>query len=151
MAYTISTGTPRGQSFASVGVRGLSMERIVRPFDRAERILQRVIDSRPPERDDSETDIRWGAASRFQLTDPEQPTNPSVSVQGGINDPEEEPEQPPYIPVYTEIDKKLEAVRIENPDDPEQYVDTKRRIWSLMQRDDGTQVVFAWDNSDIDN
>lgn len=137
-------------STASYPLRGgMWMERMVRPFDGAQRVLQRAIDSRPPERDNSDTDIRWGAASRFEISHPEQPTNPSVVVGGGSTGPDEEPATPPGILVFTEVEKYVEEVRIENPEDPEQYVDTTRRVWSLFLGPDGLYRQFVWDNSDL--
>ena len=112
--------------------------------------MQRIRARRPPEREDSETSDRFGRPSRFQITDPEQPTNPSYVVQPRNPDDPEEPEEPPQLLVYREVQKELEEVRVENPDDPEQYIITKRRLWSLFLGPDGLYRQFVWDNSDID-
>ena len=116
--YTIKTGS------------SASMERITRQAA-SDEVLQRFIERaekrRPPVDDSGEADLRWGEPSRFTLTEADAPTNPSFTVGGGgpggdeVPDPEEE-----GITVldFDEIDRTFypDKIRIENPDDPNDYV-----------------------------
>ena len=95
---------------------------------------ERIAAKRPPE-SDAEANIRWGAASRFEIlrkadqvaTDPR-----SVSVDYPVPPPEEEEEQgePPQRVTLTFdlTPTSTEEVRVENPDDSEQYVIVQKML-----------------------
>jgi hypothetical protein len=153
VSYSSSGGG--GKTYKISTKSGASIERITR-LGAAEDVLQRFVERaekrRPPVDDSGVADLRWGEPSRFSLVQAEAPTNPSFTINNNGGPDEEDPVPPEAeVRVYTEIQKELEEVRVENPDDAEQYIITKRRLWSLMRAPDGTYAQFVWDNSDIDS
>lgn len=46
--------------------------------------------------------------------------------------------------VWREITRSTDTVRIENPDDPEQYVDVERVMTVTMSRPDGSSVLMIF-------
>lgn len=137
------------QSFAiAIGRKG-AIEEITRT-GLSEEVLKKLAARRPPVDDSGEADFRFGGPSRFSLVEPEQPTNPrvSVTVNGGG---EEEPIPPEaQMLVYTEIHHETEDVRVENPDDPEDYVIVRRRIYSIFLGPDGLYRQFIYKNSGLE-
>ena len=121
-----------------------SLSKIVRP-SQLERVLQRFEKSIPADLDDGETTGCIGAPSQFQINDPVQ-TN---GIRWQVSFPDDEEEDPIEIEWYQEVAKSLVTVRVENPDDPQQYIITKRRTESVLQREDGTLLGIRWDNSNI--
>jgi hypothetical protein len=107
----------------------VSVERITRT-GLPEDVLQRLRAKKPPVDDSGEADLRWGKASNFTLTESKdnQPTNPSYKVNfpgsGGVTDPEVPPEAQVFD--FQEYGRAVEVVRVENPDDSEQWVDVER-------------------------
>lgn len=101
----------------------LTIEKITRT-GLSEDVLKRLAARRPPVDDSGEADFRFGKPSKFQLVEAEQPTNPIIIVGGGDDDDAEPPEDGIVILDFDEIDRAFfpEKIRIENPDDPEQYV-----------------------------
>lgn len=113
----------------------------------SEDVLKRLAARRPPVDMSGEADFRFGKPSRFSIVEPEQPTNPSMSVNvgGGGDDPPPEDEGV-VILEYDEVSGQrtfFEPVRVENPDDAEQYVmveDTKSILF--LGRSDGIYRRF---------
>lgn len=69
-----------------------------------------------------DTEIRWGESPFFDVLDTAA-TQPNITIRFPEN------EQPPTTrpPIqYDEVYREEEDLRIENPEDEEQYVDTKR-------------------------
>lgn len=159
MAYKISTSNSitsnyRFKSLAGssrlVGFGKVSIENITRT-GLSEEVLKALAARRPPVDDSGEADFRFGAPSRFSLIEPEKPTNPNVSIIVGGGGSEEEEEVPPeaQVLVYNEVYKETEEVRVENPDDPEDYVIIRRRIYSIFLGQDGIYRQFVYDNSNL--
>jgi hypothetical protein len=136
-----------GASFYS----GPQMERIVRPFV--------VIDSKPydppaprqplPGENDLAF-ISWGAPSRFitpQLTQPV--TSSSRFGSGGfrVTWPEDEkPQKSEVNRIYAEISRTVDTIKVENPDDPEQYVMIERIDEIEFRAPDGSTATFKLNN-----
>jgi len=105
---------------------GQTVEWSVNPFAGRDRVLQRYVNSRPPENPDAEANIRWGGKSTWQF------------VSGGgfqphdiiVNLPESDPDTPEEAPEeitldFDEVTREETEVRVENPDDADQYVIVK--------------------------
>lgn len=106
---------------------GGGFEWAVRPFAQRDSILQRYIDSRPPEADNELANIRWGAKSTFGFRKGSYVTAPGVHVTFPPDEPETPDESPEEITLdFTEVSREeTEERRVENPDDSEQYVNVK--------------------------
>ncbi|RWO83178.1 MAG: hypothetical protein EOS18_06190 [Mesorhizobium sp.] len=111
---------------------------------------QRVLNgalARVPAKDTSgDADFRFGKASRFTLTTPEQRTNPGSTVTWPPDEPVEDPEDGIVVIDYDYIDRAVETIRIENPEDSEQWVEVER-ITKIMfrRRDDGVYIRLNFD------
>lgn len=93
-------------------------------------VLQRFVDSRPPEREDDEADIRWGAKSTWQFQDEGEFQSNRVTIVRNFPDrpeDEEELEAKEVVVDFAEVPELRQEteVRVENPDDSEQYVIVK--------------------------
>lgn len=107
---------------------GQGIEYAIRPFSRRDAVLQRLIDRRPPEADPSLPNIRWGRPSTFGFSKSGgwAPAPPVTIIY-----PEPDPETPEEVPEEITIDfvettrEETEERRVENPDDPDQYVMVK--------------------------
>ena len=47
---------------------------------------------------------------------------------------------------WYEVSKTVETVRVENPEDSEQYVDIERRVTSLIATSDGRRIKITYLN-----
>lgn len=122
-----------------------------------------VINVIRPERGDSEDAFAtWGAASRFKVVDQTgkqaQRTEPSFETGTTIPGPTkpakrpddpDDPDQPPDpnrppVPVqhWSEVARDEQTVRIENPQDSEQWVDVKRVTAILFRAPNGEYHQF---------
>lgn len=163
MAYTIS------RSAGGLGISGASsatfdkikiyagrltyFNRSIEKINRAglsEEVLKRLAARRPIVDDSGEADFRFGGPSRFELVNVTPPTQPGYNVNTG-GGPDEEEEVPPeaQLLIYPEVYKEMEEVRVENPEDAEQYIITKRRTFSIFLSPEGNYLKFEWDNSDL--
>jgi hypothetical protein len=131
---------------------GPSAESLVRDAGYADDVLARFIaaaEARRPVEDEGPADLRWGKPSKFNVLagGGGSVDNIDYVLNGGGGDDE----PPPEVPVleYTEIDKSTSDHRIENPDDPEQYVIVRRRAWSLFEGPEGVLVRFTYNNDDL--
>ncbi|RWQ12328.1 hypothetical protein [Mesorhizobium sp.] len=87
-----------------------------------ENVLKRALAKVKPE-ESGDAHFRFGKPSRFTLTTPEQRTNPGSTVTWPPDDPND-PQDGIVVLDFDEVDRKFfeEKIRIENPDDPEQFV-----------------------------
>ena len=122
-----------------------SLEKITRQ-SAAEAILQRALAKVKPE-GDGEAHFRFGKAARFEQAT--QQSGPSIRVEypddsgGQMDDPEI------VVLDFDEIDREEETIRVENPDDSEQYVMVKRCKRILFQgRADGIYRRFNFKYDD---
>ena len=122
---------------------GPQSDHLARLRARANALLEQILARRPPDIFDTETAVCFGASGRWNVRDRDQVSRPRLKLKGD-DDPDAEVVQ------MNEVAKDLEEVRVENPDDPEQYIITKRRRWSLFDAPDGIYRMLVWDNSDID-
>lgn len=113
----------------------------------SEDVLKRLAARRPPVDDSGEADFRFGKPSRFSVVEPEQQTNPGFSVNAGGGDDDRQPgDEGLTVLEYDEVPDSrefYEPVRVENPDDAEQYVmvqDTKSIVF--LGRADGLYRRF---------
>lgn len=113
------------------------MEGITRP-SAAERVLQKALARVKPD-DDGEADFRFGKAANFNP--PTQPTRPSTTVNWPDDEETTDP-GPEFVLIdYDEVARDEEEIRVENPDDSEQYVMVKRcLVWLGRRRDTGDFV-----------
>jgi CRISPR/Cas system CMR subunit Cmr4 (Cas7 group RAMP superfamily) len=147
---TYSVSTAKGKSVGSLGPLGTlgslpSMERITRQSaadDVLQRFVERAEKRRPPVDDSGVADLRWGEPSRFSLVQAEAPTNPSMNVVvGGGNGGEEEIPPEAVIYDYDEVQRQEEEIRVENPDDPDDYVIEARSLSiTFVGRTDGRYI-----------
>ncbi|RWO57120.1 hypothetical protein [Mesorhizobium sp.] len=110
-----------------------------------EDVLKRALGKVKPE-ESGDAHFRFGKASRFTLTEPEQKTNPRTTVTWPSEEPVEDPEDGIVVIDYDYIDRAVETIRIENPDDSEQWVEVER-ITKIMfrRRDDGVYIRLNFD------
>lgn len=110
-----------------------------------EDVLKRALAKVKPE-ESGEAHFRFGKASRFTLTTPEQRTNPGSTVIWPPEEPVEDPEDGIVVIDYDYIDRAVETIRIENPDDAAQWVEVER-ITKIMfrRRDDGVYIRLNFD------
>ncbi|RUV75918.1 MAG: hypothetical protein EOR30_17085 [Mesorhizobium sp.] len=110
-----------------------------------ENVLKRALAKVKPE-DGGDAHFRFGKASRFTLTEPAQKTNPGTTVTWPPEEPIEDPEDGIVVIDYDYIDRAVETIRIENPDDSEQWVEVER-ITKIMfrRRDDGVYIRLNFD------
>lgn len=150
--YTISRGSSGGSlgSLSGPGGLGTSVEKITRA-GLSEDVLKRLRAKRPAVDMSGEADFRFGKPSRFQLTDPtvNAPQNPSVEVHFPDKEKPEEPPSGVIVLQYDEVARHEETIRVENPDDAEQYVMVKRALTVLMLgRDNGVYIALNFKYDD---
>lgn len=110
-----------------------------------ENVLKRALAKVKPE-ESGEAHFRFGKASRFTLTTPEQRTNPGSTVTWPADDPVEDPQDGIVVIDYDYVDRAVETIRIENPEDAEQWVEVER-ITKIMfrRRADGVYIRMNFD------
>ncbi|WP_287306038.1 hypothetical protein [Mesorhizobium sp.] len=99
-----------------------------------ERVLKRALAKVPAEDNSGDADYRWGKPSRFTLTEPEQKTNPRTTVTWPSEEPVEDPEDGIVVIDYDYIDRAVEVIRIEQVDEPENWVETERITVLMLQK-----------------
>ncbi|TIL94518.1 MAG: hypothetical protein E5Y73_11405 [Mesorhizobium sp.] len=112
---------------------GATMELISRT-GAGERVLKRALAKVPAEDNSGDADYRWGKPSRFTLTEPEQKTNPRTTVTWPSEEPVEDPEDGIVVIDYDYIDRAVEVIRIEQVDEPENWVETERITVLMLQK-----------------
>jgi len=109
--------------------------------DRTQRLVERLVKRRRAPGEDTEASVCIGGPANFS---PRQFTG-TTRVTWPNDNPPDEPDAAPEI--YTAIWWELEDVRVENPEDSEQYVITKRILQARYRRPDGSEVQL--DNQPI--
>lgn len=114
-------------------------------FDRAgngDGVLKRALSLVKPD-EGGDAHFRFGKAARFQAVTPDKITNPGATViWPKDNDPDNEPKEIHLIE-YDEVSRCWETIRVENPDDPDQYVMVRNTIRIVfLGRDDHLYRVF---------
>lgn len=118
-----------------------------------ERVLKRALAKVLAEDNSGDADFRWGKPSRFTLTTPEQKTNPGSSVTWPTDGNQDDEPKEIHIIEFDEVSRCWETIRVENPDDPEQYV-MVRNITRVvfLGRDDGLYRAFNFRTAEeLDN
>jgi hypothetical protein len=127
------------------------MERIVRPFVTIESAPATPPTPRKPlPGEDGEAFISWGASSRFIRPNLSEPLRSDTSLgEGGfkITWPKDEEEEEKTVRQYSEISRETETIRVENPDDEEQYVMVERINTIDFSSPDGSTVRFILKNT----
>lgn len=119
-----------------------SMEAITRQ-SRVDEILQRALSARPPVDDSGEADLRWGKKSRFELVDPQQVHG--LRVRYATNGDGQQTQEPPpecNVLQFDEVQRGIEEIRIENPEDSQQYVIVERIAFIIFSAPDGMYWRF---------
>lgn len=114
-------------------------------------LLKRLVALRELPRENQEADLRWGKPANFlRLVSGgvEVPEQPTLIVIWPENSEEEETEQEPPPLVYNEESRVVETIRVENPDDSEQYVDVERITSIVFRGGDGRRHQFNLDHGD---
>jgi hypothetical protein len=132
------------------GTTGSSMfPQLVRQNSATALLIKRLLKKRRVPGEDEEAALCWGGPSNFTSS----PTTPSVTPPtqpgggGGVVDDEDD-DLGACPTAWEEVDKETEDVRIENPEDPEDYVIVQRRTRSQFQTPNGF-VCITWDNDDL--
>lgn len=131
---------------------GGGMENIVRSFVEIDsQPINRIFRRPDPTPSAPEALICWGESSQFVFP-PQTVAPPSDPAGGGgitVNWPEDDGELQdiPPLRMLTEVSRVTSDKRIENPQDPEQYV-IVQRIDELVMVDsiDGESITFIFDN-----
>ena len=94
-----------------------TMEEITRPFGEAQILIDRLKALRPVSgEEEGEAIIRWGAKASFNIQI-DDATGISINLEEGQDPPPEK-----KTIEFTELERETDEVRVENPDDPEQFV-----------------------------
>jgi hypothetical protein len=107
-------------------------------------VLKRALSKVKPD-EGGDAHFRFGKASRFSLTDPTsiQKTNPSIHYSFPPDD--NQPDEPTDVHVseYDEYSRCWQLNRVENPDDPDQWVEVKNIFrLVLVGRDHGNFIAL---------
>jgi hypothetical protein len=114
-----------------------------------ERFLARLLARKPTEDQDAEAQVRWGKASKFVQALKGEKFLPSIQIinwpdfPGDDKDDEEEP-----VIDWHELARTTSDVRVENPDDSEQYVIVQRVETITFQTPEGKRIRFNFKNED---
>jgi len=117
----------------------------VRPFQAREDLLQRYVEQRPPENQDAVANIRWGKKSTFGFLGGNFQIAPTVIIHY-YTDPGDDDEL--QIDWHDQVAVDTEDVRVENPDDEEQYVIDQRMtqgVWKNRNSGKLIGLTFDWD------
>lgn len=108
-------------------------------------VLKRALAKVKPD-DGGDAHFRFGKASRFTLTTPDQPTNPGVKVTWPPDDQQNDPKDGIVIDDFDYVDRSVEKIRVVNPDDAEQYVIVERILKVMfVDRQTGRYKRFNFD------
>ncbi|RWH86457.1 MAG: hypothetical protein EOR77_21655 [Mesorhizobium sp.] len=111
-----------------------------------ERVLKRALAKVPVEDNSGDADFRWGKPSRFTLTEPEQRTNPGSTVTWPPDDAVEDPEDGIVVIDYDYVDRAVTIIRVENPEEPENWVEIEQDDKILFRRrTDGVYIRLNFD------
>lgn len=102
----------------------------------AEDLLKRFVAQRELPRPDQVADLRWGKPADFQ----DLLRAATVTVIWPADDNADDEEPPPLQ--YNEEARATETIRIENPEDSEQYVEVERITSIIFRGPDGRRHQF---------
>jgi hypothetical protein len=107
-----------------------------------DRVLKRALSRIKPD-EGGDAHIRFGKASRFSVVTPDKPTNPGMNIQWPDDGNKDDEPKEIHIAEYDEVSRCWVTKRIENPDDPDQYVMARfaTRV-VLVSRDDGRYIAL---------
>jgi hypothetical protein len=147
MAIVSTGGGPRGVFPGAVidvsrGLGVIKLESITRP-SAGERVLQAALARVPPVDNSGEADFSIGGPSSFTITDPEKNTNPSVTYHWPDDGNKDDEPKEIHIAEYDEVSRCWETIRVENPEDSEQYVMVRNSTRVVfVGRDDGRYIAL---------
>ncbi|AZV21483.1 hypothetical protein [Mesorhizobium sp. M7A.F.Ce.TU.012.03.2.1] len=105
-------------------------------------VLKRALAKIKPD-EGGDAHFRFGKASRFTLTTPEQKTQPGATVTWPDDGNQDDEPKEIHIIEFDEVSRCWETIRVENPDDPEQYVMVRNTLRVVfLGRDDGLYRAF---------
>ncbi|TIN84364.1 hypothetical protein [Mesorhizobium sp.] len=124
--------------FTQIGPRNgkigsIKLETITRP-SAAEKVLQDALAKVPPVDNSGVADFSIGGPSSFTLTDPTQKTNPGVTYNFPPEDDNKDRQDGIVVIDYEYVDRAVTMLRVENPDDSEQWVEIERIDRILFRR-----------------
>jgi len=105
-------------------------------------VLKRALSKVKPD-EGGDAHFRFGKASRFQQVTPEKQTNPGATVTWPKDNNQDDEPKEVHIIEYDEVSRCWETIRVENPDDSEQYVMVRNTLRVVfVGRDDGLYRAF---------
>ncbi|TGQ95425.1 hypothetical protein EN851_07865 [Mesorhizobium sp. M8A.F.Ca.ET.208.01.1.1] len=108
-------------------------------------VLKRALAKVKPD-DGGDAHFRFGKASRFTLTTPEQPTNPGATITWPPDDPSDDPKDGIVIDDFDYVDRSVELIRVTQKDEPDNYVIVERGLKYLFRdRQTGRYKRFNFD------
>ncbi|MBB2841263.1 UNVERIFIED_ORG: hypothetical protein GGE64_005045 [Rhizobium etli] len=112
-----------------------------------ERFLARLLARKPSEDQDAEAQVRWGKASDFVQALSGRKFLPSIQIINWPDFPgnDEDEEEEPVID-WHELARTTSDVRVENPDDSEQYVIVQRVETITFQTPEGERIRLNFKN-----
>ncbi|WP_027037873.1 hypothetical protein [Mesorhizobium ciceri] len=115
---------------------------IINRVGNGEDVLKRAL-ARVPAEGDGEAHFRFGGPSSFTLTQPDAKSNPGTTVTWPDDGNQDDEPKDIHIIEFDEVSRCWETIRVENPDDAEQYVmvrNTTRIVF--LGRDDQQYRAF---------
>lgn len=117
--------------------------------DRGERFLARLLARKPSEDEDAEAQVRWGKASQFIAQMQGTQYLPTINIVNWPDFPgNEEDEEEETVIDWNELARTTSDVRVENPDDDEQYVIVQRVETITFQTPEGKRIRFIFKNEE---
>lgn len=146
-------GSSFGSSSSSVQIRGarngsslLGSLEVINRTSAGQEVLNKALAKVPPADNSGAADFRFGKASRFTLTTPDQATNPGVTTTWPPDDPQNDPKDGIVIIDYDYVDRAVEKLKVEQPGEPDNWVEVARITKLLMRnRTTGVYVRFNFD------
>lgn len=114
-----------------------SLEQIIRPFQSRDILSNRRIVSKSTKIPTQEVIVEWGTAGEMPAA-----TEIEKDEEGGINFQVVDCDDK-----YDEKDRKFNTIRIENPDDPSQYVMVERINQITFNKKSESQNMTMYNNS----
>ncbi|TBB28120.1 hypothetical protein ELH48_13630 [Rhizobium ruizarguesonis] len=117
--------------------------------DPGDRFLARLLARKPSEDEDAEAQVRWGKASSFVQQLKGEKILPTIQIvnwpdfPGNDKDDEEEP-----VIDWQELARTTSNVRVENPDDSDQYVIVQRVETITFQTPEGKRIRLNFKNEE---
>ncbi|RWF44304.1 MAG: hypothetical protein EOS65_02700 [Mesorhizobium sp.] len=105
-------------------------------------VLKRALSKVKPD-EGGEAHFRFGKASRFSVVTPEPRTQPGATVTWPDDNNQDDEPKEVHIAEYDWVSRCWEDIRVENPDDPEQWVEVRNIFRIVFQgRDDGRFIAL---------